>query len=106
MTVRWHVASLRDHNHPRRCGCEAGRTGIRFDPYGTRRILADPATWGVNQPHLKVVLIYLREAKSYINEHHRQHGPVVVYKFAVAVAAEDDMVRGMAIVGPLCTPSL
>ena len=53
----------------------------------------------MNQPRLKVVPIHLREANAYVREHYRHHGPVVGYKFAVAVATEDDVIRGVAIVG-------
>ena len=53
----------------------------------------------MNQPRLKVVPIHLKAANAYVREHHRHHGPVVGYKFAVAVATEDDVIRGVAIVG-------
>jgi CBS domain-containing protein len=53
----------------------------------------------VNQPRLKIVPIHLKEANAYIREHHRHHGPVVGYKYAIAVATEDDVIRGVAIVG-------
>ena len=53
----------------------------------------------MSQPRLKVVPIHLREANAYVKEQHRHHGPVVGYKFAVAVATQDEVVRGVAVVG-------
>jgi len=51
------------------------------------------------RPRLHVVPTELDEANSFIEQHHRHHGPVVGWKFGVAVADEDGIVRGVAVVG-------
>lgn len=53
----------------------------------------------MSQTRLKVVPIDLRETSAYVKAHLRHNGIAVGYKFAVAVAAEDGVVRGVAIVG-------
>ena len=47
---------------------------------------------------LAVTPINLDEANAFVAEHHRHHKPVPGAKFCVAVS-EEDMVRGVAIVG-------
>ena len=47
---------------------------------------------------LTVTPINLDEANAFVSQHHRHHKPVPGAKFCVAVS-EDDVVRGVAIVG-------
>jgi len=47
---------------------------------------------------LEIIPINLRDANGYVQLHHRNHGPVRGCKFAVAVAAGDQIV-GVAIAG-------
>ena len=47
---------------------------------------------------MKVTPINLDEANAFVAEHHRHHKPVPGAKFCVAVS-EEDVVRGVAIVG-------
>ncbi|MGH9209049.1 MAG: XF1762 family protein [Acidimicrobiales bacterium] len=48
---------------------------------------------------LRVRPIGLRDANRFVADHHRHHGPVRGHKFAVAVADQDGVVRGVAIAG-------
>lgn len=48
---------------------------------------------------LSVVPCDLAEANAFVRQHHRHHGPVVGHKFCLAVADEQNEVRGVAIVG-------
>ena len=48
---------------------------------------------------LEVVPISLREANAYVKEHHRHHSVSRGHKFSVAIADEQGVVRGVAIVG-------
>lgn len=47
---------------------------------------------------LEVVPCTFDEAQAFVRQHHRTHGKVVGAKFCVAIA-DDDKVRGVAIVG-------
>ena len=51
------------------------------------------------QPKLTVVPSSLREASIFIRRHHRHHKPPRGQKFAIAVADESGIVRGVAVVG-------
>lgn len=46
---------------------------------------------------LRVVPCDLDEANAFVKQHHRHHQPVPGHKFSLAVADEDDAVRGVAI---------
>lgn len=48
---------------------------------------------------LFIVPCELDEANAFVRQHHRHHGEARGYKFALAVATEDDQVHGVAIVG-------
>ena len=48
---------------------------------------------------LRVVPCDLGEANAFVRQHHRHHGPVVGHKFCLAVADDQNEVRGVAIVG-------
>ena len=48
---------------------------------------------------LEIVTIKLREAFDYIGEHHRHHKPPVGSLFQLAVADDDGVIRGVAVVG-------
>lgn len=49
---------------------------------------------------LRVVPVTVAEANEFVRQHHRHHRPLKVgYVFSVAVADEEDAVRGVAIVG-------
>lgn len=48
---------------------------------------------------LHIKPINLRDANTFVSKHHRHHQPVRGCKFCVAVADDDDVVRGVAIVG-------
>jgi hypothetical protein len=47
---------------------------------------------------LQIVPITLEEANAFVAQHHRHHKPTVGHKFSIA-AAEDETVRGVAIIG-------
>jgi hypothetical protein len=51
------------------------------------------------QPKLTIVPITFAEAKEYVNRHHRHHRPSIGAKFCLAVADEENEVRGVAMVG-------
>ncbi len=48
---------------------------------------------------LYVVPCELAEANAFVKQHHRHHGPAVGHKFSLAVSTEDEVIRGVAIVG-------
>ena len=48
---------------------------------------------------LKIVPCTLREARAYVEQHHRHHLPPQGGRFAVSVADEKGTIRGVAIVG-------
>jgi hypothetical protein len=52
----------------------------------------------VTQPRLAIVPISLAEANAFVAQHHRHHQGVVGHKFSLAVADEENVVRGVAIV--------
>ena len=51
------------------------------------------------QQHLTVIPCELSEANAFIATHHRHHEPLAFHRFSLAVADEDDDVRGVAVVG-------
>jgi len=48
---------------------------------------------------LRIVPCDLAEAKAFIRQHHRHHGAPVGHKFSLAVATQDEVIRGVAVVG-------
>lgn len=50
-------------------------------------------------PRFTITPLPLDEANAFVARHHRHHGAVRGYKFALAVATPDGEVRGVAIVG-------
>lgn len=48
---------------------------------------------------LDIVPCELDEANAFVAEHHRHLGPVIGFKFAIAVTDSADAIRGVAIVG-------
>lgn len=48
---------------------------------------------------LTIIPLTLAEANVFIREHHRHHGPVQGYKFAVGVVDAEERIRGVATVG-------
>lgn len=48
---------------------------------------------------LAIVPCELDEANTFIEKHHRHHGPVVGHKFSLAVVDEGGAIRGVATVG-------
>jgi hypothetical protein len=56
-----------------------------------------PETRGTER--LRVVPISFGEASAFVFEHHRHHPPTVGHKFSVAVADDNNAVRGVAVVG-------
>ena len=48
---------------------------------------------------IRIVPTTLAEANAFIEQHHRHHKPVPGAKFSIAVADDEDKVRGVAIVG-------
>ena len=53
----------------------------------------------MNKPRLEIVPCTLRAANAYVKEHHRHHKPPQGARFALAVADEDGVLRGVAMVG-------
>lgn len=53
----------------------------------------------IRQRKLRVVPCELDEANAFVKQHHRHHGTVQGHRFSLAVADEEDSVRGVAIVG-------
>jgi hypothetical protein len=51
------------------------------------------------QSKLIVVPCHLDEAKAFVKRHHRHHKPPLGGRFALAVADEAEVIRGVAIVG-------
>ena len=51
------------------------------------------------QERLTIVPSTLAEANAFVEQHHRHHKPVPGTKFAIAVADESGLVRGVALVG-------
>lgn len=49
--------------------------------------------------NLEIVPISLEEANDFVARIHRHHDPVTGHKFSVAVADENGVIRGVAIVG-------
>ncbi len=47
---------------------------------------------------LSIVPVDLYEANHFVAEHHRHHQPVVGHKFSIAVADENEKIRGVAII--------
>lgn len=50
-------------------------------------------------PRLQVIPCDLDEANEFVRTHHRHHGKVVGNKFSIAVMDEQQVIRGVAIVG-------
>lgn len=50
-------------------------------------------------PHLTIVPCELDEANAFVAEYHRHHKPVVRDKFRMAVATDDGVIHGVAMVG-------
>lgn len=48
---------------------------------------------------MRVVPIHHAEANAFVAKHHRHHKPTPGHKFSVAVADEQNQIRGVAIVG-------
>ena len=48
---------------------------------------------------LTIVPMTFREACAYVDEHHRHHKPSRGCKFCIGVADEDNVIRGVAMVG-------
>lgn len=48
---------------------------------------------------LQIIPCDLDEANFFVKQHHRHHQPVVCHKFSLAVVDEEDVIRGVAIVG-------
>jgi hypothetical protein len=48
---------------------------------------------------LHVIPCELGEANAFVRQHHRHHGPVQGHRFSLAVCTEDEVVRGVAVVG-------
>ena len=48
---------------------------------------------------LHIKPISLKVANKFVEDNHRHHGPTVGHKFSVAVADDDEIIRGVAIVG-------
>lgn len=48
---------------------------------------------------LHLVPVTLREANAFVEEHHRHHGPTRGCICVVAVADDEDQIRGVAIIG-------
>jgi hypothetical protein len=53
----------------------------------------------MSQPKLTIVPLPLDEANAFVRQHHRHHNPVPGHKFSLGVADEDNVIRGVAIVG-------
>ena len=51
------------------------------------------------QPRLDIVPLSLAQANEFVAKHHRHHGPLRFYKFALGVTDEAGVLRGVAIVG-------
>ena len=52
-----------------------------------------------NRVRLRIVPCDLDEANAFVRQFHRHHGKVVGHKFSLAVADEENVIRGVAIVG-------
>lgn len=52
----------------------------------------------IRQPRLRIVPCDLERANAFVSRWHRHHGPVVGYRFALAVTDETGTVRGVAII--------
>jgi len=51
------------------------------------------------QSKLTIVPLPLDEANAFVRQWHRHHNPVPGHKFSLGVADEDNVIRGVAIVG-------
>ena len=51
------------------------------------------------QPRLEIVPLSLAQANEFVTRHHRHHGPLRFYKFAIGVIDENRALRGVAVVG-------
>lgn len=54
------------------------------------------------QPKLQIVPCDIDEANDFVEQVHRNHGPLPGAKYALAVADETEKVRGVALVGRPC----
>ncbi len=48
---------------------------------------------------LRIIPCELAEANAFVLAHHRHHGPATGHKFSLAACSEDEVIRGVAIVG-------
>ena len=55
---------------------------------------------------IQIVPISLKEANIFVERTHRHHSKVVGHKFSIAIADEDENIRGVAIVGRPVSRSL
>lgn len=53
----------------------------------------------MSQARLHIVPCELDEANAFIARHHRHHDPATGHRFSIAVADDQDEIRGVAIVG-------
>lgn len=53
----------------------------------------------MTQQKLHIIPCELDEAQKFVKTHHRHHGKVTGHKFSVACCTEDEVIRGVAIVG-------
>jgi len=53
----------------------------------------------MTQPRLTIIPCNLADAKAFVAQHHRHHAPSGGHKFSLAVADEDNVIRGVAMVG-------
>ena len=53
----------------------------------------------VRQPRLRIVPCSIEQAKRFVDEYHRHHGSSTSARYALAVADEDGLVRGVAMIG-------
>jgi hypothetical protein len=51
------------------------------------------------QPRLDIVPLSLADANRFVEKHHRHHGKLTFYKFAIGVVCDRNVLRGVAIVG-------
>jgi hypothetical protein len=51
------------------------------------------------QPRLDIVPLSLAQANEFVLKHHRHHGPLRFYKFAIGTADETGALRGVAVIG-------
>jgi hypothetical protein len=70
------------------CGNEIRHYGLR-----------DGGRWMHEQPRLHTVPVSFADACEFVAAWHRHHNPPVGHKFSLGVATEDEVLRGVAIVG-------